>query len=164
MAPDLNSVPPSPHPSTTSATSPLPRVPSSRRASQQMASPQILPLSPALNILPSNQSTVNNIAPPMVSPPLTGTMSTASSLPGDNTGVGTGPGPLRHPRPLTAADLHLQLEKEQEAVVSSDLLHRSYGLTKYSTGKSTDTRAFTPPRRSERFCCLKLFVNISRLP
>ena len=37
---------------------------------------------------------------------------------GDNTGVGSGPGPLRHPRPLTAADLHLQLEKEQEAVVS----------------------------------------------
>ncbi len=36
---------------------------------------------------------------------------------GDNTGVGPGPGPLRHPRPLTAADLHLQLEKEQEAVV-----------------------------------------------
>lgn len=37
---------------------------------------------------------------------------------GDNTGVGVGPGPLRHPRPLTAADLHLQLEKEQEAVVN----------------------------------------------
>lgn len=27
-------------------------------------------------------------------------------------------GPLRHPRPLTAADLHMQLEKEQEAVVN----------------------------------------------
>jgi hypothetical protein len=40
-----------------------------------------------------------------------------SGLVGDNTGVGSGPGPLRHPRPLTAADLHLQLEKEQEAVV-----------------------------------------------
>jgi hypothetical protein len=42
---------------------------------------------------------------------------TTSIQSGDNTGVGTGPGPLRHPRPLTAADLHLQLEKEQEAVV-----------------------------------------------
>jgi hypothetical protein len=42
---------------------------------------------------------------------------TAGVTVGDNTGVGTGPGPLRHPRPLTAADLHLQLEKEQEAVV-----------------------------------------------
>jgi len=28
-----------------------------------------------------------------------------------------GPGPQRHPKPLTAADLHLQLEREQEAVV-----------------------------------------------
>lgn len=26
-------------------------------------------------------------------------------------------GPLRHPRPMTASDLHLVLEKEQEAVV-----------------------------------------------
>lgn len=27
-------------------------------------------------------------------------------------------GPLRHPRPLTAAELHLELEKEQEGMVS----------------------------------------------
>ena len=53
----------------------------------------------------------------MVSPSFGGVISTAAQH-GDNTGVGTGPGPLRHPRPLTAADLHLQLEKEQEAVVS----------------------------------------------
>jgi len=32
-------------------------------------------------------------------------------------GSDTGPGPQRHPKPLTAADLHLQLEREQEAVV-----------------------------------------------
>ena len=54
----------------------------------------------------------------------------------DNTGVGQGPGmlekmqiqetdannsqgPIRHPRPLTAAELHLELEKEQEGIVSS---------------------------------------------
>ena len=53
----------------------------------------------------------------------------------DNSGVGTGPGvsghlsslgtdtnkvlgPIRHPRPLTAAELHLELEKEQEGIVS----------------------------------------------
>lgn len=35
----------------------------------------------------------------------------------DNTGVGAGPGPLRHPRPLTAAELHSQLEQEQELLV-----------------------------------------------
>lgn len=59
---------------------------------------------------------------------------------GDNTGVGIGPGrytrhmhlhspstanrgpytgPIRHPRPLTAAELHLELEKEQESIVST---------------------------------------------
>jgi hypothetical protein len=52
---------------------------------------------------------------------------TAGVTIGDNTGVGTGPGPLRHPRPLTAADLHLQLEKEQEAVVRmAELLQLKY--------------------------------------
>jgi hypothetical protein len=52
---------------------------------------------------------------------------TAGVTIGDNTGVGTGPGPLRHPRPLTAADLHLQLEKEQEAVVRmAELLQLRY--------------------------------------
>ncbi|RFU27573.1 hypothetical protein B7463_g8766, partial [Scytalidium lignicola] len=84
-----------------------------------MPPPQPTPLSPTLNILPSNQSAVNQLSPPTVlanippvAPiPITGSM-------GDNTGVGSGPGPLRHPRPLTAADLHLQLEKEQEAVVN----------------------------------------------
>ncbi|KAJ0346756.1 hypothetical protein KNSL1_007196 [Colletotrichum chrysophilum] len=30
----------------------------------------------------------------------------------------SGPGPIRHPRPMTASDLHMQLEKEQEAVVN----------------------------------------------
>ena len=66
-------------------------------------------------------------------------MAGSSAFNADNTGVGVGPGmaaisrdklsygwssayvligPLRHPRPLTAADLHTQLEKEQEAVVS----------------------------------------------
>lgn len=29
-------------------------------------------------------------------------------------------GPLRHPRPLSIADIHLELEKEQEAVVCTD--------------------------------------------
>ncbi|KAF8867401.1 hypothetical protein BDZ45DRAFT_795117 [Acephala macrosclerotiorum] len=115
MAPDLNSVPPSPRPLASS-----PRLTTaSRRTSQQMnmappASTSI-PTSPSLNILPSNQSAVHHtISPPLASPNMTSTQ----ALAGDNTGVGSGPGPLRHPRPLTAADLHLQLEKEQEAVVN----------------------------------------------
>ncbi|KAL9107696.1 MAG: hypothetical protein Q9227_007411 [Pyrenula ochraceoflavens] len=40
----------------------------------------------------------------------------------ENMSVGSGPdpttGPIRHPRPLTAAELHAELEKEQEAVVN----------------------------------------------
>ena len=62
---------------------------------------------------------------------------TAGGITGDNTGVGTGPGPLRHPRPLTAADLHLQLEKEQEAVVSIYLSAVGYGVLS-NTNRSTD--------------------------
>jgi hypothetical protein len=121
MAPDLNSVPPSPRPLASS-----PRLTSrttSRRTSAQIAPPTIPPASPSLNILPSNQSAVNHTSPPLASPTnMTMVASgTAGGPTGDNTGVGAGPGPLRHPRPLTAADLHLQLEKEQEAVVRAYL-------------------------------------------
>jgi hypothetical protein len=42
----------------------------------------------------------------------------------DNSGVGAGPGPLRHPRPLTAAELHQQLEQEQELLVRCLFLHQ----------------------------------------
>ncbi|KAK3682401.1 hypothetical protein B0T22DRAFT_484467 [Podospora appendiculata] len=112
--PDLNTVPPSPHVlASATATATAPRRPSS----QQMPPPPV-PTSPSLNILPSNQSAVNQatasssaLPSPQFLPP--------SFLPmGDNTGVGPGPGPARLPRPLTAADLHSQLEKEQEAVVN----------------------------------------------
>ena len=78
------------------------------------------PMSPSLNILPSNQQAVGAaMSPPLASPGIPTTMVAGGErgVVGDNTGVGAGPGPLRHPRPLTAADLHLQLEKEQEAVV-----------------------------------------------
>jgi hypothetical protein len=100
--PDLNSVPPSPHP---------------RRASTHQMPPPPVPGS-SLDILPSNQIAVNNAAstaPNSSLPHPPPAMFVAAA--GDNTGVGPGPGPVRHPRPLTAADLHLQLEKEQEAVV-----------------------------------------------
>ena len=85
--------------------------------------PPNLPLgSPDLNILPSNQNAVSQAshpASPGIGPAALSSANIPSTgaTPGDNTGVGAGPGPLRHPRPLTAADLHLQLEKEQEAVV-----------------------------------------------
>ena len=78
-----------------------------------------MPASPSLDILPSNQNAINpSSSSPLLSPRFAPASSFATSPMGDNAGVGPGPGPLRHPRPLTAADLHLQLEKEQEAVVS----------------------------------------------
>ncbi|UPK91742.1 hypothetical protein LCI18_002677 [Fusarium solani-melongenae] len=110
--PDLNSVPPSPHSLAASR----------RQSTNQMAAPPVPP-SPSLNILPSNQNAVNQSqSPSLPSPVLTASQppSHASIVPGSagEHGVGPGPGPLRHPRPLTAAELHLQLEKEQEAVVN----------------------------------------------
>lgn len=46
-------------------------------------------------------------------------------------------GPLRHPRPMTVAELHLELEKEQEAAVCLTSVNRGspYGslLTKVAT-------------------------------
>lgn len=71
-------------------------------------------------------------------------MTATGTLPGDNTGVGVGPGPLRHPRPLTAADLHLQLEKEQEAVVNRltrelSLLRAAQNASVVSNASSTST-------------------------
>lgn len=94
MAPDINSLPPSPYsPRRITSTA-------SRRTADTMAPPPA-PISP----LPQSPTIVSR-------EPLANVSS------GDNTGVGIGPGPLRHPRPLTAADLHMQLEKEQEAVVN----------------------------------------------
>ncbi|CZS89953.1 uncharacterized protein RCO7_02343 [Rhynchosporium graminicola] len=174
MAPDLNSVPASsrasPHPSrrpstsqqlsppststTTSSTSTSqaqshihPQGVSHINAQHTSPTPGPAIMSAALNILPSNQNTVNQ-----------GTMSTSPSmvntglLPGDNTGVGTGPGPLRHPRPLTAADLHLQLEKEQEAVVNRltrelSLLRAAHNASVVSNTSSTSNTSGLPDQQ-----------------
>ncbi|KAH6647786.1 hypothetical protein BKA67DRAFT_398070 [Truncatella angustata] len=110
--PDLNSIPASP--STTrrlsAATHPTP--PDST--------------SPAINILPSNQQSYHQGIPgSLPSPSLPPSAApTAANMPPppapgqDNVGVGAGPGPIRHPRPLTAAELHQQLEAEQELLVN----------------------------------------------
>ncbi|KAI2628712.1 hypothetical protein GGR54DRAFT_359931 [Hypoxylon sp. NC1633] len=113
--PDLNSVPPSPHILASS------RQGSSNQIGQSQVSPPPAPISPTLNILPSNQQAVNRASfSSLPSPPLSGNHGMPpTSVPGqDNTGVGAGPGPLRHPRPLTAAELHSQLEQEQELLVN----------------------------------------------
>lgn len=106
MAPDLNSLPLL-SPQTPQPVSPL--------------------VAPVLNILPSNTSAVIAVSGP-ASPPA---MPVHTSIVEDNSAVGLGPGPIRHPRPLTAAELHSELEREQEAVVSSSLL--PYYLKKSSS-------------------------------
>ncbi|KAI9827864.1 MAG: hypothetical protein M1832_004353 [Thelocarpon impressellum] len=120
MAPDVNSLPPSPHPTSTA---------SSRRPSQPMGPPSVPQLSS-----PAGLSAVTS------QPVLPPGMSVAYAR-GDNTGVGAGPGPLRHPRPLTAAELHLQLEKEQEAVVNR--LTRELSLLRAQSASVASTTSST---------------------
>lgn len=112
--PDLNSVPASPH-----------SLANSRQQSSHSMPPPPIPTPPSLNILPSNQNAVNHASSSSLPSPHLPPSGGMGPVSGDNTGVGSGPGPLRHPRPLTAAELHLELEKEQEAVVSENLLRGS---------------------------------------
>ncbi|CAH0052955.1 unnamed protein product [Clonostachys solani] len=113
----------------------------SRRASQLQASDA---LESSLNILPSNQSAVNPSASPssshihasQSSPPL------PLNPPQLDAEIVSGPGPLRHPRPLTASELHMQLEKEQEAVVNRltrelSLLRAAHNASVVSNASST---------------------------
>ncbi|CAI7585618.1 unnamed protein product [Penicillium bialowiezense] len=53
----------------------------------------------------------------------------------------TAQGPLRHPQPLTPSDLHLVLEKEQEAMVNR--LTRELSLLRQQTASVTSTASST---------------------
>ena len=142
--PDLNSVPPSPRVLAASRQSSFTSVPgiaasannnnSTITASTSVPStaaqmpPPPVPTSPSsIHVFPSNQMAVSqggtthssSLPSPFFPPPMS-LAGGVPSQPGDGPGVGPGPGPLRHPRPLTAAELHMQLEKEQEAVVCWD--------------------------------------------
>ncbi|KAI0185619.1 hypothetical protein EV127DRAFT_196683 [Xylaria flabelliformis] len=160
--PDLNSIPSTSHGSVVAAQrtrtsantndqlhEASPQASSSLPASTVSPSSSLPVLTPStsssLNILPSNQSTFQEGSSGYLpSPPLP----SASGMPPplvsgqDNTGVGAGPGPLRHPRPLTAAELHSQLEQEQEMIVnrlSRDLtmLRRAQNSSVVSNTSST---------------------------
>ncbi|KIW27265.1 uncharacterized protein PV07_07019 [Cladophialophora immunda] len=123
--PDLNSIPRSPRgvsnpqaSGTSSAAPQPPSVPASRRTSTQMLPPP----------LPQNNSLPSSPRP-----------SQAAMV--DNTGVGLGPGPIRHPRPLTAAELHLELEKEQESIVNR--LTRELSALRAQTASVASTTSST---------------------
>ncbi|KAI1265494.1 hypothetical protein F5Y18DRAFT_53611 [Xylariaceae sp. FL1019] len=88
---------------------------------QQANTPPARSESPSLNILPSNQQAFHDASGNTLPSPLLPTTAAVAPPPApgqDNTGVGAGPGPLRHPRPLTAAELHSELEQEQELLVN----------------------------------------------
>lgn len=152
--PDLNSVPASPR-----------IVSLSRRTSaQQMPPPPSVPASgtpptdPALNILPSNLNAVTTGAP--VAPSLP-----SPRLSQDAAAFTSGPGPMRHPRPLTHAELHSELEKEGEAVVCSrDTFENAYVSSSESnslyTGQPPHSRARPPPPSTQ---CLRRIQRILQL-
>ncbi|KAH8666525.1 hypothetical protein BX600DRAFT_274782 [Xylariales sp. PMI_506] len=71
----------------------------------------------------------------------------------DNTGVGAGPGPIRHPRPLTAAELHQQLEQEQELLVNRltrdlTILRAAHNSSVASNASSTSASTSDHPQAS----------------
>jgi hypothetical protein len=113
MAPDLNSLsngPDTPRTTNTQQQTAPPTsssrqasLPTSRRASQ------IFPMNPPPLPLASPGGAIPSSVQNMPFPPLSPTMPSSE--------VGGQGLPMRHPRPMTAAELHLELEKEQEAVV-----------------------------------------------
>jgi hypothetical protein len=84
----------------------------SRRASQiHPMSPPPLPLASPGGTIPSpaQHASQHGHAFPPLSPSMSGYVQASV----DSAGV-----PMRHPRPMTPAEMHLELEKEQEAVVN----------------------------------------------
>ncbi|RDA90894.1 hypothetical protein CP533_4452 [Ophiocordyceps camponoti-saundersi (nom. inval.)] len=146
--PDLNTVPPSP------------RALAAPHARRRRSSQHTTPASVSLNILPSNQNVVVGSGNSSSSHGRTSSrggggggygggephhqqLSSASNMTSpEGSAVGPGPGPLRHPRPLTASELHTQLEKEQEAVVNRltrelSLLRAAHNASVVSNASST---------------------------
>jgi hypothetical protein len=141
MAPDLSSVPGSPRPSNASnpssaqpASGSLSRqtsTPVSRRASQiHHMSPPPLPLASPGGTIPPAQSASQHVH---AFPPLSPSMSGYVQASVDSSGV-----PMRHPRPMTPAEMHLELEKEQEAVVNR-LTRELSALRAHSTSVASNT-------------------------
>jgi hypothetical protein len=102
--------------------------PPSAESTPSRPTPHSVPSDP--NILPSNQAAVAtgaSVAPSQQKP-----LETAAAT-----------GPLRHPRPITAAELHNQLEREQEAVVNR--LTRELSMLRASHNASTVSNASSTP-------------------
>lgn len=130
--------------------------------STPMAPPDLNSVPPSFVNPPSSSQTTSLGATPRRSSQMTGTPLlpnvTSSGFHQQQDDANT---PMRHPRPLTAAELHLQLEKEQEAVVCLFLLERrtaavqSQNTTKRMLpGEPPCPRALRPP--SPALCIRRL--------
>jgi hypothetical protein len=147
MAPDLNSVPASPRPNVTSN----PSSSLSRQNSRQNSTPasrrtsQIYPMSPPPLPLASPGGTLPNATQAHAFPPLSPSMSSSGRIPSvDASGI-----PMRHPRPMTPAEMHLELEKEQEAAVNRLTRElsalRAHSASVASTASSATSNALLDP-------------------
>lgn len=110
MAPDLNSVPTSPRPNITSHPSGSLSRESSTTASRRTS--QIYPMSPPPLPLASPGGTLSASAQGHTLPPL------SPSISGRAPSVDASGTPMRHPQPVTPAQIYLEMEKEQEAAVN----------------------------------------------
>lgn len=144
--PDLNTVPHSPHPQGSPSQQQVTRQHSQGSGPSPPASSDSL-----LHILPSNQNVVNantgasSVTATQGSPsqvPQVSQQPSNPAAPRSESVVIQGPGPLRHPRPLTTSELHAELEKEQEQVVNRlsrelSLLRAAHNASVVSSTSST---------------------------
>ena len=136
-----------------------------------------LPASPRLNQAPPSQiissntasNTASRRASQIMGPPqqpASATYTARSPVMSTNENISV---PMRHPRPLTAAELYLECEKEQEAVVCMQTCHKRYGILTCLLGQSLDPRThcstspvcFSSQQCIVCFCCL-LVIATSR--
>ncbi|ETN40748.1 uncharacterized protein HMPREF1541_05028 [Cyphellophora europaea CBS 101466] len=89
--------------------------------------------------MPTAAGSNTQMPPPPPPPPRTDSLPSSPQM--DNTGVGIGPGPIRHPRPVSAAELHLELEKEQENMVNR--LTRELSALRAQTASVASTTSST---------------------
>ncbi|KAF1987057.1 hypothetical protein K402DRAFT_412372 [Aulographum hederae CBS 113979] len=123
MPPDLNSVPPSPRPDAAVPATASASAATSRRASQifPMGPPPLPLATPGGGGMTASASAPIPASHNQQSPNHSTQTQATQPFPPFSMGERSGESvavPMRHPRPLTTAELHLELEKEQEAVVN----------------------------------------------